>query len=489
MRRLGKQQQFDRNFSYLSTLGFVSIYMSTWEYVLISLSTGFTNGGYAGLFWVFIGTIGCYSSIVASLAEMASMAPTTGGQYHWTSEFAPKGYQKILSYASGWMSTLGLIASVSSGMFVMATLLQATIQVINPTFAFTSWSSTLIMLLFLAVSALVNTMSAKFLPPIQTFSLFAHMFGFIIVFVTVWVRCPRNPAADVFLHVINGSGWKDVGIACLISQITVLFCNLGSDSIVHISEEVEEASLVVPRCIWWSYLVNVVVGVLMLVAMLFNIGPLHRVLNADAPYLILFNNTGSTAMALFLTVYLFVLIVSGNVTGLAATSRVLWAFSRDRGLPFSQWISRLEHSHQVPNRPIYLTATLSGVLCFINMGSTFAFQIIISLTMLGFLSTNMLAVGCLLLKRSKGEPLPPARWSLGRYGFAINAFAFLYSGFAIIFACLPATLPVSPRTANWAPLVWVFIMAFATILYVVHGKSSYKPPVELVEIRVPSAVE
>jgi hypothetical protein len=41
-----------------------------------SLSTGFTNGGFGGLLWVFIGTILCNSSIFASLAEITSMAPT-----------------------------------------------------------------------------------------------------------------------------------------------------------------------------------------------------------------------------------------------------------------------------------------------------------------------------------------------------------------------------------------------------------------------------
>jgi hypothetical protein len=30
-----------------------------------------------------------------------SRAPTSGGQYHWVSEFAPPKYQKYLSYASG----------------------------------------------------------------------------------------------------------------------------------------------------------------------------------------------------------------------------------------------------------------------------------------------------------------------------------------------------------------------------------------------------
>jgi hypothetical protein len=41
-----------------------------------------------------------------SLAEMASMAPTAGGQYHWVSEFSPPSLQKPLSFFVGWMSTL-----------------------------------------------------------------------------------------------------------------------------------------------------------------------------------------------------------------------------------------------------------------------------------------------------------------------------------------------------------------------------------------------
>ena len=45
MQRLGKKQEFKRNFRLISAFGFVSVYMATWEFVLVSLSVGFTNGG------------------------------------------------------------------------------------------------------------------------------------------------------------------------------------------------------------------------------------------------------------------------------------------------------------------------------------------------------------------------------------------------------------------------------------------------------------
>ena len=73
MKRLGKAQEFKRNFSYLSTLGFISVYMATWEIVLIVLSLGLYSGGFAGLFWAFFGTCIVYAPVVASLAEMESM--------------------------------------------------------------------------------------------------------------------------------------------------------------------------------------------------------------------------------------------------------------------------------------------------------------------------------------------------------------------------------------------------------------------------------
>jgi choline transport protein len=72
---------------------------------------------------------------------------------------------------------------------------------------------------------------------------------------------------------------------------------------------------------WWSFILNVIMGLAMLITMLFCIGDLDTAIDADAPYLILFENTGSDAVTLTLLVILFVLISLGNITALATTSR------------------------------------------------------------------------------------------------------------------------------------------------------------------------
>jgi hypothetical protein len=87
--------------------------------IRVRVSTfGLINGGLAGLVWTYLATFVGFLTVIASMAEMASMwvsitvgdilgnnpaarAPTSGGQYHWVSEFSPRSCQKFLSYVTG----------------------------------------------------------------------------------------------------------------------------------------------------------------------------------------------------------------------------------------------------------------------------------------------------------------------------------------------------------------------------------------------------
>lgn len=70
----------------------------------------------------------------------------------------------------------------------------------------------------------------------------------------------------------------------------------------------------------------------------------------------------------------------------------------------------------------------------------------------------------------------------------INAFAFVYSAFVIVFSCFPNSVPVTASTANWAPLVWFAVVGIAAAVYLVHGRRLYTPPVSFVEGRKQAGV-
>ena len=81
MRRLGRKQELRRNFKSVSILGLAAVTMATWVSMLTTNIFSLINGGLAGTIWVYLASWLCTLTLVASLAEMASMAPTSGGQY------------------------------------------------------------------------------------------------------------------------------------------------------------------------------------------------------------------------------------------------------------------------------------------------------------------------------------------------------------------------------------------------------------------------
>lgn len=57
------------------------VLMATWEAQFSASEFVIKNGGRAGAIWVYLGAFIGFLTAIASMAEMASMAPTTGGQY------------------------------------------------------------------------------------------------------------------------------------------------------------------------------------------------------------------------------------------------------------------------------------------------------------------------------------------------------------------------------------------------------------------------
>lgn len=105
MYRMGKTQEFKRNFSFIPTFGFSAVLMISWEAMLNATSYSIPNGGLPAMIWMYVISLFGMGAAIVSMAEMASMAPTSGGQYHWVSEFAPKSLQKALSYIIGMFTS------------------------------------------------------------------------------------------------------------------------------------------------------------------------------------------------------------------------------------------------------------------------------------------------------------------------------------------------------------------------------------------------
>lgn len=119
------------------------------------------------------------------------------------------------------------------------------------------------------------------------------------------------------------------------------------------------------------------------------------------------------------------------------------------------------------------------LVALISLGSSVAFNAIISLQLLALVFTNLLPIACLIYRRPLGAPLPRRSWSLDRLGMPINVIACIYLIYLVVFTALPTQVPVkSLETGNWAPATFVGVILLALVYYLLHGRSVFDGPVK-----------
>lgn len=100
--------------------------------ILQFVTFGLGNGEPTGLLYSYLAALVGFTLVQASMAEMASMAPTSGSQYHWVCGFAPRGSQKMLSYFVGWLGVLGYQVGIRTGTLWSGTAFQGLMILIYP---------------------------------------------------------------------------------------------------------------------------------------------------------------------------------------------------------------------------------------------------------------------------------------------------------------------------------------------------------------------
>jgi choline transport protein len=110
------------------------------------------------------------------------------------------------------------------------------------------------------------------------------------------------------------------------------------------AEEIQDASLTLPRAIMWSAVSNAVLSFIMAVTLIFTLGDIQSVLETPTfqPFIqVFFNATQSYAGTNVMTTIVIILLVSCCISEVATASRQIWSFARDKGLPGSNWLSRV----------------------------------------------------------------------------------------------------------------------------------------------------
>ncbi|KAK5169375.1 uncharacterized protein LTR77_005350 [Saxophila tyrrhenica] len=500
MNRMGKQQAFVRHFKPMATFSFNAMATCVWEFGIFSVSQGLVDGGRAGLFWSTVVHAVGFVPVVLSMAEMASIAPTAGGQYHWVSELAHPKWQKPLSYITGWISTMAWQAGNAVGVFLTGTLIQVIILENNPNYMFPAWHGSLLVMTNIVFTVAGNILLSRYIPRVQTLFFVLHILAFLCVIVPILVNAPKASAAEVFTEFDNTGGWPNTGVAVLAGQLSAIYMMCGTDS-AHISEEVKSAGRTVPKSMISVYGVNMVITLTCWLVICFAMPNVNAALADPSLYPVIYIMKQSMSIK-WVTVELTMivaLVLFANVCYLTAVSRDLFAFARDGGTPCPNWVARVHPKYGVPINAggshtsiftetahtdvgaVYVTGGFSFILSLIYIGSPTAFYAITSLMTVALLQCYMFSIGSILWRRIyHPSTIPKSHFSLGKWGLPINAVAVVWCLWSFIFSFFPMYKDVTTGTFNWASVIFVAVLVCAGVHWFAYGHKTYQGPVVLV---------
>ncbi|KAI7776986.1 hypothetical protein LA080_004281 [Diaporthe eres] len=491
--RLGKKPVLKRNFGFMTILGFSCTILITWEGSLI----GGPSGIIYGFILVWAGTL----SVFATLSELVSMAPTSGGQYHWVSMLAPPSSRKFLGYLTAWLALTGWQALVASGGFVTGTMIQGLILLTHPEYgtAMQNWHGTLlfwgVVLLGFAINSAIGSLLARF----EGLVLILHLLGFFAIMLPLALLSEHGDSAAVFNNFYNLGDWQTQGLSFCIGLLGNVFAFLGADGAIHMAEEIRNAAVVIPRSLLTGLAINGALGFSMLIVTLYCVAAsdIDAALaeNPSYPFMAIFRTAvGSTAGAAAMASVIVVMAFSATTGCVASTSRLYWAFARDRGLPGWKMLMRTSQRTSIPLYAVLTTTIIAIILSLVNIGDATAFNGVISISIAGLFGSYLMASSLLLYRRLRGQIRNPSPddllvntvdstltwgpWRLpGLFGIANNAFSCSYLLLIFFFSFWPATREVTPAHMNWAVLVFGSVIAFSMVYYVTWARRVYSGPI------------
>lgn len=475
--RLGYRQEMRRNRS-VFTLLFQMLAIAAIPYGEGSpLINGIIGGGPLTLFVGWIVVCSLDECIALSLAELASRYPTSAGPYYWSFQIAQSS-KTVVSFLNGWVWLIGNWTITLSVNFGFASLLSATVSMYHPNWSANDWQ---LLLIFYAVcigSLLICTFGNRYLPQVDTFCATWTLLTIFVVLIALSVKAEagRHSAAYALGHYEKTfSGWG--GFTFFIGLLPPSYTFSAIGMVSSMAEECAKPAVKLPQAISLCVPVGGLAGIFFILPICFTIPPLQHVINAPAaqalPYIfhIVMGSPGG-GLGLNFLVLIITLFCSISIT--VAASRTTWAFARDDAMPLSKIWARVNPRLGVPVWSIVLLTIIQMLLGLINLGSSSAFTAFVSVGVIALATAYAIPIA-LSLWNGRREVMK-AQWNCGRIvGPIVNVIALCWISFELVLFSMPAVLPVTKVSMNYASVVFAGFMAIAVAWYAVHARKCMVP--------------
>ncbi|MGO8113772.1 amino acid permease [Rhizobium leguminosarum] len=474
---MGYAQELERRMSSFSNfaVSFSIICILSGGINSLAQATSGAGGAAIGIGW----PVGCFISLVfaVAMAQISSAYPTAGGLYHWGSILG----NRFTGWLTAWFNLLGLVT-------VLGAINVGTYYFFMGSFGTTYLGltdSTTVRIIFLVIitgaQALVNHMGIGLTAKLTDFSGYLIFVTSIALALVCLAAAPSYEFGRLFTFAnysgeVGGNVWPTTSSAWvfLLGLLLPIYTITGYDASAHTSEETVKAAESVPRGMVASVLWSALFGYIMLCAFVLMLPNMDDA--AKQGWNVFFWAMDSQVNPIVKDILYFAILISQWLCGLAtvtSVSRMIFAFSRDGGLPASKALSKVSPQYRTPVAAIWTGSILSVLFVWgsslATIGDTPVYTIVVSCTVifLFFSFAIPITLGLFAWGTSKWDKMGP--WNLGEGAFKL--FAVL----TVIAMILIFILGIQPPN-EWALYITVGFLVLTAIVWFGFESRRFKGP-------------
>ncbi|KQV28369.1 amino acid permease [Rhizobium sp. Root1203] len=476
---MGYAQELERRMSSFSNfaVSFSIICILSGGINSLAQATAGAGGAAIGIGW----PVGCFVSLVfaVAMAQISSAYPTAGGLYHWGSILG----NRFTGWLTAWFNLLGLVTvlgaiNVGTYYFFMGSF---------GTSYFGLTDTTAVRIVFLVIitgaQALVNHMGIGLTAKLTDFSGYLIFATAIVLSAVCLLSAPSYDVARLFTFAnysgeAGGNVWPATSgmWVFLLGLLLPIYTITGYDASAHTSEETVKAAHSVPRGMVASVLWSALFGYIMLCSFVLMLPSMDDA--AKQGWNVFFWAMDSQVNPLVKDVLYFAILVSQWLCGLAtvtSVSRMIFAFSRDGGLPASKALAKVSPKYRTPVAAIWTGSILSVLFVWgsslVSIGDTPVYTIVVSCTVifLFFSFAIPITLGLFAWGTSKWDKMGP--WNIGEGMYK------LFSVLTILAMILIFVLGVQPPNGPALYVTVGFLVLTAIVWFGFENRRFKGPPI------------
>ena len=477
--QLGYKQELQRNFSFLSMIGMAFAILNSWTALAASLSVALPSGGPTTILWglclVSIGQL----AVAASLAEICSVYPTSGGQYHWAAVLSLPRYARSLSFICGWINVAGWWALTASAGSFQGQLITGMIALAHSSYQQQRWHIFVIYVIDILGAFLINVFAVRALPALNKAAFIWSILGVVVISITV-IACafPNYQSANfVFTGFLNRTGWTDT-LAWMLGLLQATLGTTGYDAVAHMVEELPNPAKNAPKAIVLSIVIGFFTGFTFLVILLFSLTDVNEVMTSQSgPLLqIFYQVTRNKVGSIILDIFPSLCMAFASISIMTTSSRITYAFARDQGLPLSKYLARVDKRFNVPINALILTSATAIIFGCVYLVSSSALNAILSASVVALGVSYGIPIAILVLR---GRSILPQerQFPLGNIlGWICNIVGLIFIIFTTILFLFPPQTPVTWSNMNYTIVAFAIVFIFALLQWIFDGHKNYHGP-------------